>query len=51
MVKTYPLGVPEFTNGDGFATKEHYWDWGKREYVWDFNDYGVTWSVREEDLK
>ena len=52
MVKTYPLEIPEFANGDGFATKDqHYWDWGRREDVWDFNDYGVTWSVREEDLK
>lgn len=52
MVKTYPLGIPEFANGDGFATKDqHYWDWGRKEDVWDFSDYGITWSVRREDLE
>lgn len=52
MVKTYPLGCPEFPKGGGFAIKDqHYWDWGQRSDVFSFEDYGVTWSAFEEDLK
>lgn len=52
MVRTHPQGIPEFADGDGPATKDrHYWDWGKRDGVFSFEDYGITWSVRREDLK
>lgn len=51
MVRTHPQGVPEFANGDGPITKDqHYWDWDKRGDVFSFEGYGITWSVREEDL-
>lgn len=29
----------------------HYWDWKKKEYVFNFKDYNKTWSAKEEVLK
>lgn len=29
----------------------HYWDWKKKGDVFDFKDYGKTWSVNREDLE
>lgn len=38
-------------SGELLLEDSHFFDWAKRDDVWKFDDYGVTWSVRREDLE
>lgn len=51
MVKTRPFPcylLPESVEGYKDA---HYWDWGNKDEVWEFKDYGKTWSIDREELE
>lgn len=48
MVKTHP--VPGFPKAGEFEDA-HYWDWGNKDEVWEFKDYGKTWSIDREELE
>ena len=49
MIRTHYLHSEQ--NGEIFLEDSHFFDWARREDVWKFDDYGVTWSVNEEELK
>lgn len=51
MVETHFLGSKQDPKTNEYIEDSHYWDWAKKEDVFNFEDYGKTWSVNREDLE
>ncbi len=50
MVKTHFLYSEFDHDNQKSIADQHYWDWAKKEDVFNFEDYGKTWSINREDL-
>lgn len=50
MVRTH-YWIKDADNAANGKEDCHYWDWKKDEDVFDFCDYGKTWSINKKDLE
>lgn len=49
MIKTHYL-KSKYDN-DKILKDSHYFDWAKKEDIWDFTDYGKTWHIDKRYLE
>lgn len=49
MVVTHPYN--EYDDAEETLKEIHYWGWKKKEDVFNFQDYGKTWSAHREQLE
>lgn len=51
MVTTHFLSS-EYDEENKIQIKDqHYWDWARKEDVFNFEDYGKTWALTREELE
>lgn len=51
MVTTHYLASDYDSETQTKLKDQHYWDWARKEDVFNFQDYGKTWSLNREDLE
>lgn len=50
MVNTHHLRSEYDREDKKQITDSHYWDWARKEDVFNFEDYGKTWASTREEL-